>query len=252
VAVRSPGFADRRKHLLEDLAVLTGARAFLAELGISLERGSIRDLGKAKRVIVTSDETAIIGGGGSSQAIDDRARMLRTQIGSAANAMEQEKLQQRLAMLVGSVAVLKVGGITDIDVAEERYKLESAMHSARSAIEHGCSPGGGVALFRAASALDEWKAGDELELAVNQSIASVLKEPIRQLIENSKRSPTQMLEEIRRSSSPNVGFNTATGQIEDLVEAGIIDSVWPLRISVQVAFSHARAVLQTGAWEMRP
>jgi chaperonin GroEL len=250
VAVRSPGFADRRKHLLEDIAVLTGARAFMAELGIPLEKASVADLGKAEKVIVTGAETTIIGGRGSPQAIGDRARTIRTQIENAANAMEQEKLQERLAMLVGSVAVLRAGGVTDADVAEERYKLESAMYSARSAIEHGCAPGGGVALFRAAIALDEWKAGDEFELVVKQSIESVLEEPISQLIENARRSPTQVLEEIRRSSSPNVGFNTTTGNVEDLMKAGVIDAVWPLRSSVQVAFSHARSVLQTGTWDM--
>jgi len=250
VAVKSPGFADRRKHLLEDIAVLTGARTFMAELGVPLEKASLSDLGTAARVIVTRDETTIIGGAGSSQAINDRARTIRIQIENAANAMEQEKLQERLAMLVGSVAVLKAGGVTDIEVAEGRYKLESAMYSARSAIEHGCAPGGGVALFRAGIALDEWKAGDEIEFAVRQSLASVLEEPISQLIENAKRSPTQMLEEIRKSSSPNVGFNATTGNIEDLMEAGVVDSVWPLRLSVQVAFSHARSVLQTGTWDM--
>src|SRR5216683_3156944 len=250
VAVKGPGFADRRKHVLEDIAVLTGARTFMAELGVPLEKASLSDLGTAARVIVTRDETTIIGGAGSSQAINDRARTIRIQIENAANAMEQEKLQERLAMLVGSVAVLKAGGVTDIEVAEGRYKLESAMYSARSAIEHGCAPGGGVALFRAGIALDEWKAGDEIEFAVRQSLASVLEEPISQLIENAKRSPTQMLEEIRKSSSPNVGFNATTGNIEDLMEAGVVDSVWPLRLSVQVAFSHARSVLQTGTWDM--
>jgi chaperonin GroEL len=139
--------------------------------------------------------------------------------------------------------------VTELDVAEERYKLESAMHSARSAIEHGCVVGGGVALFRASIVLDEWKVEDELESAVARSLSSVLREPISQLIENAKRSPAEMLEEIRKSSV-NVGFNTATGKIEDLLEAGVIDSVWPLHQSVRVAFSHARAVLQTGTWDM--
>jgi chaperonin GroEL len=249
-AVKAPGFADRRKHLLQDIAVLTGARAFMAELGTPLEMVSLSDLGQADKVIVTRGETTIIGGRGTPQAIGDRAKMIRMQIENAPNAMEQEKLQERLAMLVGSVAVLKAGGVTDADVAEERYKLESAMHSVRSAIEHGCVPGGGVALFRAAIALDEWKAGDELESAVKQSIASVLEEPMRQLIENSRRSPTQMLEEIRRSSSPTMGFNVLTGKIEDLTRAGVIDSVWPLRSAIQVALSHARAVLQTGTWDI--
>ncbi len=124
------------------------------------------------------------------------------------------------------------------------------MHSARSAIEHGCVPGGGVALFRAEIALDDWKASDELELAVKQSVRSVLEEPISRLIENARRSPTQMLEEIRKTPSPNCGLNAATGKIEDLVEAGIVDSVWPLRQSVHIALSHARAVLQTGTWDM--
>jgi len=249
-AVKSPGFGDRRRHLLEDIAVLTGARAFMAELGIPLEKAVIGDLGKAEKVIVTRDNATIIGGGASTPAIDERARTIRTQIETAANAMEQEKLQERLAMLVGSVAVLKAGGVTDLDATDELYKLESAMYSARSAIEHGCTVGGGVALFRSALALDEWKAADELELAVRQSLASVLEEPISQLIENARRSRTQLLEEIRKSSSPRVGFNVATGKTEDLMEAGIADSVWPLRQSVQVGFARARAVLQTGVWDM--
>jgi chaperonin GroEL len=252
VAIRSPGFDERRKHLLEDIATLTGAKAIMAELGIPLATASVHDLGTAQRVIVSRTETTIIGGGGSPQAVAERAKAIRTQITNAANAFEQEKLQERLAMLVGKIAVLKAGGATDVDVVHERYKLESAMFSARSAIENGCVPGGGVALFRAAIALEHWKPADEVESAVRQAFVSVLEEPIRQLIENSRRSPTQALEEIRKSSSPNVGFNAITGVIEDLMKSGIIDSMLPIRSSVQAALSQARSVLQTGAWDMSP
>jgi chaperonin GroEL len=250
VAVRSPGYGDRRKHLIEDIAVLTGATALTAELGRALISVAIGDLGSAERVIVTKNETTIIGGGGSSHSIQERARTIRAQIDNAPNAMEQEKLQERLAMLVGSVAILRAGGVTDIDVADAKYKLESALYSTRAAMEQGYAPGGGIALLRAGMALNEWKVTGEQEDAAKHSIAAVLEEPIRQLVENARRSPTQILAEIHQSLSSSLGFNADSGQLEDLVGVGVVDSVRALDLSVRVAFSHARAVLQTGTWDM--
>jgi chaperonin GroEL len=250
VAVKCPGYGDRRKHLIEDIAVLTGAKALTSELGLSLSNLVVGDLGKAEKVIVTADETTIIGGGGSSASIEERARTIRSQIDNAPNAIEQAKRQERLAMLVGNLAILRAGGITEADIIEEQYKLESALHSTRAAIEKGVCAGGGIALLRAGLALSEWKITGELELAAKDAIASVLQEPVYQLIENARRSPTQVVAEIQKSSSQNLGFNSTTGQIEDLVNAGVVDAVGCLEFAVQVAFSHARAVLQTGTWDV--
>ena len=252
VAVRSPGYADRRKHLLEDIAILTGANAFMSDVGIPLQSMTLRDLGVAEKVRVTRDETTIIGGAGAEHAIKERAKAIRARIEHTVDAGEREKLQQRLAMLIGRIAVLRAGGITDADIAEETYKLESALHSTRWALEHGCVPGGGIALLNAAKALEEWRVTEELDVAVKKSIAWVLEQPTRSLLENAKRSPTQMLAEIQKSTTPSLGFNTQNGQLEDLMAAGVIDAVKPLILSVEVAFSHARAVLQTSTWDVSP
>jgi chaperonin GroEL len=250
VAVRTPGFDAKRKDLLEDIAVLTGATALTTDLGIPLANASIRQLGRADKVIVTKDETTIIGGGGSSTAIQDRMRAIRTHIEMAGSSFDQEKLQERLAMLAGSVAVLRAGGISEADINEERYKLESAMHSARSAIDSGYLVGGGVAMLRAAVALNEWPTPDEVHADVKQTLASALEEPIRVLIENAKRSPTQVLAELKEQNTDTGGFNAQRHVIEDLENAGILDALKPLTLAIQVGFSRARTLLQTGTWDL--
>ncbi len=195
-----PGDGDRRKQLIEDIAVLTGANALTEELGRSLASVNFGDLGTAEKVIVAKNETTLIGGGGSAAAIEERARIIRSQIDGFSSGMDREKLQERLAMLVGGIAILRVGGLTDADVAEERYKMESALHSTRAAIEYGYLLGGGVTLLRAGMALaDESRGTSELEVEVKQSVISVLEVPIRQLIQNSKRSPTQIVADIQKS-----------------------------------------------------
>lgn len=250
VAVRSPGYADRRRQQLDDIAILTGARVLTAELGRFLATATLDDLGKAKKVIVTKDETSIIDGGGSSADIEERVRAIRNQIDNMPSAIEQMKLQERLAMLVGGIAILKAGGLTAADVANERYKLESAFDSCRTAIEHGYLPGGGIALLRAGISLEDWAASKELEISVKQAIANILESPLRHLVENAKRSPTQIVAEIRKQNSPNLGFNAEADKLQDLVEQGVLDPTKLVEMALKVAFSHARSVLQTGAWDI--
>jgi chaperonin GroEL len=249
-AVKAPGEGDRRKALMEDIAVLTGGRFLSQELGIPLANVRLEDLGKAEKVTVTHHDTTIIGGAGPSGGIQERVRSIQTQISNTTSAYEREKYQERLARLAGSVAVLKAGGVSEADVLQEIYRLESAMHSARSAIEDGRVAGGGVALLRAGITLRGEKTDNVLDNQTSQAVASVLEDPIRQLIENAQKSPTQILAEIVKSNSSHCGFNAAHCEIEDLVNAGVLDPLRPIDLSLRVALSHAGSVLQTGTWDL--
>ncbi len=249
-AVKAPGHGDRRKALMEDIAVLTGARFLSEDLGIPLANVGFGDLGRAEKVVVTRSETTIIGGAGASKAVQDRIRSVQTQIEYASNALDREKLVERLAKLAGRLAVLKVGGLSEVDRVREKYRFESAMHSARSAIEHGGVVGGGIALLRAGVALRAEKNGTELETQARQAVASVLEEPVHQLIENAHRSPTEVLFEIHNSGAPQWGFDAQSGEVRDLLGARVIDAAKPIELSIRVALSHAASVLQTGKWDL--
>jgi chaperonin GroEL len=249
-AVKAPGEGDRRKALMEDIAILTGGRFFNDELGVPLGSVRLDGLGRAEKATLTRDDTTILGGAGSSEGIQERTRSIRTQIATTVNDYDREKLQKRLARLAGSVAVLKAGSISETELVLKRYRLESAMHSARSAVEHGRVVGGGIALLRAGIALEREKADSDLDTEIRQSVRSVLEEPVRQLIENAQKSPTQILIEILESDSPYRGFNATHREVEDLLDAGVLDPVKSAELSLRVALSYAGSVLQTGTWDL--
>jgi len=249
-AVKGPGQGDRRRALMEDIAVLTGGKVLDEQFGVPLENVRMEHLGKAERVIVSQQDTTIVGGAGSAEKIQERIHAVQAQISYSVNPHETEKLHERLAQLAGTVATLKVGGLTEEDSAQEKYKLESAMHSARSAVEYGAVVGGGVALLRAGMALRNEKADTDLDTDVRLAVAAVLEEPVRQLIENSQKSPTQIVVDINNLASPHAGFNTDSSKVEDLLRAGVLDAVKPIELSLRVALSHAGSVLQTGTWDL--
>ncbi len=222
VPVRAPGIGHRRKELLEDIAILTGGKAFTEDLGVPLSNIQFSNLGRAEKVAVNGDSTSIIGGAGSSDSISDRIRGVKNKIDDAPNDNEREKLQERLAMLGGRVVTLRAGGFTEADVNIERYKLESALHAVHSAIEGGWILGGGLCLVRAAAALKQRKSSSEIELSVFSAIAGVLEEPLRQLIINAKSSPTKILTEVEKATTPEVGFNARL-----LLEFWIPRTAWP-------------------------
>ncbi|HEY6464995.1 MAG TPA: chaperonin GroEL [Candidatus Acidoferrales bacterium] len=249
-AVKAPGFADRRKALLEDAAVITGGVFFSDELGIPLTNVCIDNLGHAEKVVVGEHATTIIGGGGSTEKIQNRIRTIRTQISTSQSAVDKEKLQERLAILAGGLAAVKVGGLSENDTAINFYKATSALHSARSATEQGIVVGGGAALSQTAALIDAQAENGELDKAAASLVAAVLREPIQLLIQTAGKSPTHVLAEIAKSASSKCGFNAQTSEIEDLEAAGVLDAVAPIRESLSLAFSHARFVLETAAWDI--
>jgi chaperonin GroEL len=248
-AVRSPGHADRRKALMEDLAVLTGARFLSDELGLPLNGTKLEHLGKAKKVIITKHDTTIIGGAGSDAALQGRIRSLQTQMANTASTFDREKLQERVARLAGSLAVLKAGGLSEADIAQERYHLESAMFSVRSAIEHGTVVGGGIALLRAGMVLKREVPREDLDGRVAIAVATVLEEAASQLVENAQESPTMILSELQQAE-PEVGFDARERVIKNLRRAGILDPAKPIELALKLAASYAASVLQTGAWDL--
>jgi chaperonin GroEL len=244
------GFFGAGKALMEDIAVLTGARFLSEDLGVPLANVRSGDLGRAEKVVVTRSDITIIGSAGASKAVRDRIRSVQTQIEYALNAVDREKLLKRLAKLAGGLGVLKVGGLSEVDRVWETYRLESAMHSARSAIEHSGVVGGGIALLRAGVALGAEKNGTELEIQARQAVASVREEPVRQLIENAHKLPTEVLFEIHNSAAPHWGFDAQSCEVRDLLAARVRDGAKPIELSIRVALSHAAAVLQTGKWDV--
>jgi chaperonin GroEL len=249
-AVRAPGHADRRRAVMEDIAVLTGGKVLSDELSVPLSAVRLQDLGKAEKIIVTQHDTTILGGGGSSSAIEERIHSVQTQIASVTSDYEVEKLHERLAQLAGSVATIRAGGVTEADLDLEKYKLESAMHVTRSASENGTIIGGCVPLFRAGIALQTEVPKNELDADVKIAVASVLAEPIHQLIENSQNSFTQIIAEIEALDSPSIGFNAETCKVADLRDEGVLDAAKPVELSLKVALSRAGSVLRTGTWDL--
>lgn len=249
-AVKAPGNTEMRRALIDDIATLTGGKVHGAELGLTLANSTLDTLGKADRVIITSNNTTIIGGAGSTETINERSRAIQSQISNSVSAYDRERLQDRLARLIGRVAILKIGGLSETDLAQERYKLESALNASRAAIENGAVIGGGVALLSASRGLRHEKLEPSLAAEAAEAVASVLEEPMRQLIENAKKSPTQILADIGKIESGNRGFNTESGEIEDLLFAGVLDAAAPIELSLRVAFLHASSILQTGTWDL--
>ncbi len=250
-AVKAPGFGDRRKAMLEDLAILTGGKAIAEETGIKLEKLGLDDLGRAKHVTVDKDNTTIIDGAGGQDAIQGRIKQLRAQIDETTSDYDREKLQERLAKLAGGVAVIKVGAATEMEMKEKKARVEDALHATRAAVEEGIVPGGGVALLRAVRALDSLTvAGDEkIGVAI---VRRACEEPTRQIANNAGQEGAVVIENIRKQSDVNYGFNAAITKYEDLVKAGVIDPTKVTRSALQNASSIASLMLTTEAMICEP
>jgi len=256
-AVKAPGFGDRRKEMLQDIAVLTGAKVISEDLGIKLENVTVEDLGKAKKVTISKENTIIIDGGGNTDDLKARVKILKIQIDDSSSDYDREKLQERLAKLVGGVAVIRVGAATETELKEKKARVEDAMNATRAAVEEGIVAGGGVALIRAAKALDKFKAfetdadgeaiGDEDEQIGVNIIRRALEEPLRQIVFNAGKEGAVIVEKVRANKDANFGYNAATDTFEDLVAAGIIDPAKVTRCALQNAASIAGLMLTTEA-----
>src|SRR6202167_2292512 len=245
-AVKAPGFGDRRKAMLDDIAVLTGGKSIMEETGIKLEGVRLEDLGRAKRVTVDKDNTTIIDGGGSQKNIEGRLKQLRTQIDQTTSDYDREKLQERLAKLAGGVAIVKVGAATETEMKEKKARVEDALHATRAAVEEGIVPGGGVALLRASKALEGFTLPGDEKIGVD-IIRRACEEPVRQIVGNAGYEGAIVIEKIRVNNDSNFGFNAATAQYEDLVKAGVIDPTKETRSALQNASSIAPLMLTTEA-----
>jgi chaperonin GroEL len=248
-AVKAPGFGDRRKAMLEDIATLTGGKVISEDLGIKLDSITVDDLGTAKKVTVDKDNTTLVEGGGSSDIIEGRVKTIRNQIEETSSDYDREKLQERLAKLVGGVAVIKVGAATETEMKEKKARVEDAMHATRAAVEEGIVPGGGVALVRAGKVLDTFKteADDPDEQIGVTIVRRALEEPLRQIAQNAGKEGAVIVENIRANDTPTYGFNAATEKFEDLVAAGVIDPAKVTRTALQNAASIAGLMLTTEA-----
>ncbi|MBS1770964.1 MAG: chaperonin GroEL [Acidobacteria bacterium] len=246
-AVKAPGFGDRRKAMLEDIAVLTGGKVISEDLGIKLDAITIDDLGKAKKVTIDKENTTIVEGSGSGEAIDGRVKQIRTQIEETSSDYDREKLQERLAKLVGGVAVIKVGAATETEMKEKKARVEDAMHATRAAVEEGIVAGGGVALVRAAKALDGLTGEDEDETVGINIVRRAIEEPLRQIAANAGQEGAVVVGKVREGGKDSFGFNAATEVYEDLVSAGVIDPAKVTRTALQNAASIAGLMLTTEA-----
>jgi chaperonin GroEL len=245
-AVKAPGFGDRRKQMLEDVAILTGGKAIMDETGIKLEGVKLDDLGKAKRITVDKDNTTIVDGAGSEKSIQGRIKQLRAQIEETTSDYDREKLQERLAKLAGGVAVVRVGAATETEMKEKKARVEDALHATRAAVEEGIVPGGGVALLRGAGALAGVKLPSDEQIGVDV-VKRACEEPLRQIVGNAGFEGAIVAERVRTNENPNFGFNAETEKYEDLVVAGVIDPTKVTRTALQNAASIAALMLTTEA-----
>jgi chaperonin GroEL len=245
-AVKAPGFGDRRKAMLEDIATLTGGKAITEDLGIKLENIKLEDLGRAKKVVVDKDNTTIVEGAGKTKEIEGRIKQIRAQIEETTSDYDREKLQERLAKLAGGVAVIKVGAATETAMKEKKARVEDALNATRAAVEEGIVPGGGVALLRASKAVDRVKAeGDEKVGAM--IVKRALEEPIRQIVENAGLEGSVIVEKVKSETVPNRGYDADSMEYVDMVSAGIIDPTKVERVALQNAASIASLLLTTEA-----
>jgi chaperonin GroEL len=254
-AVKAPGFGDRRKDILEDIAVLTGAKVINDELGIKLESVMLEELGSARKVTIDKESTTIIGGGGNHGALEARVKTLKARIEDTTSEYDREKLQERMAKLVSGVAIIRVGASTEIELKEKKARVEDAMHATRAAVEEGIVPGGGVVLIRAAKALNKLKlfatdqdgesSGDEDEQSGVNIVKRALEEPLRQIVTNAGKEGAVVVERVRSEKNPNVGYNVLTEKFEDLIAAGVIDPAKVIRTALQNASSIAGLMLTT-------
>ena len=256
-AVKAPGFGDRRKAMLEDIAVITGAKVISEELGIKLENVMLEELGSARKVTIDKETTTIIDGGGDPKDLQARVKTLKVQIEDSTSDYDREKLQERLAKLIGGVAIIRVGAATETELKEKKARVEDAMHATRAAVEEGIVPGGGVVLIRAAKALDKLKLlaannedesiGDPDEQIGVNIVKRALEEPLRQIVANAGKEGAVIVERVRSEKNPNIGYNVITERFEDLVAAGVIDPAKVTRSALQNAASIAGLMLTTEA-----
>ncbi len=246
-AVKAPGFGDRRKAMLEDIAILTGGKVISEDLGIKLENVRLEDLGQAKKVTVDKDNTTIVEGAGRQDDIAGRVKQIRTQVEETTSDYDREKLQERLAKLVGGVAVIKVGAATETELKEKKARVEDAMHATKAAAEEGIVPGGGVAYVRASQALEGFELADRDEQAGVSIVRRALEAPLRQIAANAGQEGAIVCGRVRDSKSSNFGYNAETEQFEDLVESGVIDPTMVARTALQNASSIASLLLTTEA-----
>jgi len=238
-AVKAPGFGDRRKAMLEDIAILTGGQVIAEEVGLTLEKAGLKDLGRAKRIEVAKEETTVIDGAGDPKAIEARVKNIRTQIDEATSDYDKEKLQERVAKLAGGVAVIKVGAATEVEMKEKKARVEDALHATRAAVEEGIVAGGGVAYIRARVALDKLKGENPDQDAGIRIVTRALEEPLRQIVANSGAEPSVVMNKIAEGKG-NFGFNAQTEQFGDMVEMGVLDPTKVSRTALQNAASGRR------------
>ncbi|WP_069704382.1 chaperonin GroEL [Burkholderia seminalis] len=245
-AVKAPGFGDRRKAMLEDIAILTGATVISDETGKQLDKATLDDLGRAKRVEVRKDDTIIIDGAGDAARIDARVKSIRVQIDEATSDYDREKLQERVAKLAGGVAVIKVGAVTEVEMKEKKDRVDDALHATRAAVEEGIVPGGGVALLRARAALSDLKGANADPDAGIRIVLRALEAPLRVIVSNAGDEPSVVIAKVLEGKG-NFGYNAATGEYGDLVEAGVVDPTKVTRTALQNAASIAGLILTTDA-----
>ena len=246
-AIKAPGFGDRRKAMLEDIAILTGGKVISEDLGIKLENVSLADLGQVKKVTIDKDNTTLVEGAAKPEDIAGRVKQIRTQVEETTSDYDREKLQERLAKLVGGVAIIKVGAATETELKEKKARVEDAMHATKAAAEEGIVPGGGVAFIRALGVLEDMKLEDEDEQIGVKIVKRALEEPVRQIAQNAGHEGAIIVGKIRESKETNFGFNANTEKFEDLVKAGVIDPTMVTRIALQNAASIAGLLLTTEA-----
>jgi chaperonin GroEL len=245
-AVKAPGFGDRRKAMLQDIAILTGGTVISEEVGLSLEKATLDDLGSAKKIIVTKEETTIIDGAGKPKEIEDRVNQIRAQIEEASSDYDREKLQERVAKLAGGVAVIKVGAATEVEMKEKKARVEDALHATRAAVEEGVVPGGGVALIRVRAALAKLK-GDNHDQDIGINIARrAMEEPMRQIVSNAGDEASVVVNKVEEGKD-TFGYNAATGEYGDMIEMGILDPTKVTRSALQNAASVAGLMITTEA-----
>jgi chaperonin GroEL len=245
-AVKAPGFGDRRKAMLQDIAILTGGKAITEDLGIKLENVQMTDLGQAKKITIDKDNTTIVEGKGKHSEIEGRVKEIRSQVEKTTSDYDREKLQERLAKLVGGVAVIKVGAATETEMKEKKARVEDAMHATRAAVEEGIVPGGGVALVRCIPAIEALHLEGDEKIGGN-IVRRALEEPLRQIVGNAGEEGAIVLGRIRDSKEANFGYNAQSGQFEDLVKAGVLDPTKVARTALQNAGSIASLMLTTEA-----
>jgi len=243
-AVKAPGFGDRRKAMLQDIAILTGGTVIAEEVGLTLEKATLADLGQAKKIVVEKENTTVIDGHGKAAEIKGRIAQIKQQIEEATSDYDKEKLQERMAKLAGGVAVIKVGAATEVEMKEKKARVEDALHATRAAVEEGVVPGGGVALIRAQKALDKLEAFNEDQGIGIKILARSIEEPLRQIVANAGEDAAVVLAEVKKGKG-TYGYNAATGEYGDLVDMGILDPTKVTRLALQNAASVAGLLLTT-------